>query len=67
LFSVLQILTVIGKTTQRRIDIVLKRKRDGYLANNLLVNIDGDILETTYNYEDVIADFSAKKDRKADF
>lgn len=33
---------------------------DDYLANNLLVNIEGEILET-YSYEDVIADFSGKK------
>ena len=38
---------------------------DGFLANNRLVNIEGDILET-YNYDDVIADFRSKKDRKAD-
>jgi hypothetical protein len=38
---------------------------DDYLANNLLVNIEGDILDT-YNYDEVIADFRSKKDRKAD-
>jgi hypothetical protein len=50
----------MGKTTQRRINIVLKRKGDDYLANNLLVNIEGEIIET-HIYEDVIAYFSGKK------
>ena len=38
---------------------------DDFLANNLLVNIEGDILET-YKYDDVISDFKAIKDRAAD-
>lgn len=41
------------------------KMEDDYLANNLLVNIEGGILET-YTHEDVIADFRSKKDRKAD-
>ena len=41
------------------------KMEDDYLANNLLVNIEGGILET-YTYEDVIADFRSKKNRKAD-
>lgn len=36
------------------------KMEDDYLANNPLVNIEGEILET-YSYEDVIADFSGKK------
>jgi hypothetical protein len=40
------------------------KMEDDYLANSLLVNIEGEILET-YNYEDVIEDFK-KKNRKAD-
>jgi hypothetical protein len=51
--------TVIIKTRLRN------KMEDDYLANNLLVNIEGEILET-YSYEDIIADFSGKKDRKAD-
>ena len=39
--------------------------QDDHLANNLLVNIEGEILET-YSYEDVIEDLRSKKDRKAD-
>jgi hypothetical protein len=54
------------------------KMEDDYLANNLLVNIEGDILDTynydevegdildTYNYDEVIADFRSKKGRKAD-
>jgi hypothetical protein len=41
------------------------KMEDDYLANNLLVNIEGDILDT-YNYDEVIADFRSKKGRKAD-
>ena len=39
---------------------------DDHLANNLLVNIEGEILET-YSYKDVLEDFRSKKDRKADW
>ena len=39
---------------------------DDYLTNSLLVNIEGEIMET-YSYEDVIEDFrSAKRRRAAD-
>ena len=41
------------------------RMEDDFLANNLLVNIEGDILET-YKYDDVISDFKAIKDRTTD-
>lgn len=70
----------MGKASQRKIDLVFKRKRDddkiiktrlrntmedGFLTNNLLVNIEGDILEK-YSYEDIIEDFKCVKERKAD-
>ena len=38
---------------------------DENLANNLLVHIEGGILEN-YSYEDVIADFRSKGDRRVD-
>jgi hypothetical protein len=41
------------------------KMEDDYLSNSLLVNIEGEILET-YSYEDVIEDFRRKKNRKAD-
>ena len=41
----------------------LHNKMEGEnLANNLLVHINGGILEN-YNHEDVIVDFISKKDR----
>lgn len=40
------------------------KMEDDYVANSLLVNIEGEILET-YSYDDVIEDFK-KKNRKAD-
>jgi hypothetical protein len=41
------------------------KMEDDYLANSLLVNIEGEILET-YSYEDVIEDFKSEKGRRAD-
>jgi hypothetical protein len=41
------------------------KMEDDYLSNSLLVNIEGEILET-YSYEDVIEDFRRKKNRNAD-
>jgi hypothetical protein len=41
------------------------KMEDNYLANSLLVNIEGEILET-YSYEDVIEDFRSEKGRRAD-
>jgi hypothetical protein len=41
------------------------KMEDDYLANSLLVNIEGEILET-YSYEDVIEDFRSEKGRRAD-
>ena len=38
---------------------------DENLANNLLVHIDGEILEN-YSHEEVIADFISMKDRRVD-
>jgi hypothetical protein len=38
---------------------------DDNLANNMLVHIEGDILEK-YKYDDVISDFKSIKDRAAD-
>ncbi|KAI4995152.1 hypothetical protein ZWY2020_035055, partial [Hordeum vulgare] len=38
---------------------------DDFLANNLLLNIEGDILEK-YSYEDIIEDFKCVKEWKAD-
>ena len=38
---------------------------DENLANNLLVHIDGGILEN-YSHEEVIADFISKKDWRVD-
>lgn len=42
------------------------KMEDENLANNLLVHIEGGILEN-YSHEDVIADFISKKDRRVDF
>jgi hypothetical protein len=41
------------------------KMEDEYLANNLLVHIEGDLLED-YNYDDVISDFKSIKNRAAD-
>ncbi|XBJ26953.1 hypothetical protein VPH35_004285 [Triticum aestivum] len=38
---------------------------DGFLANNLLVNVEGELLEK-YGYEDIIEDFKCAKERNAD-
>ena len=38
---------------------------DENLANNLLVHIEGGILEN-YSHEDVVADFRSKGDRRVD-
>jgi hypothetical protein len=38
------------------------KMEDDHLANNLLVNIEGEILET-YSYEDVLEDLRSKKAR----
>ena len=40
------------------------KMEDDHLANNLLVNIEGDILET-YSYDDVIEDFRSKNNGNA--
>ena len=54
-FSILKIL----KTRLRnKID-------DGYLANSLLVHVEGETVGN-YTYEDIIADFKDMKDRRAD-
>jgi hypothetical protein len=39
---------------------------DEFLANNLVVHIEGEITRE-YNYEDIIADFRNLKKRKVDF
>jgi hypothetical protein len=41
------------------------KMEDEYLANNLLVHIEGDLLED-YTYDDVISDFKSIKNRAAD-
>ena len=41
------------------------KMEDDHLANNLLVNVEGEILEK-YSYEDIIDDFRSMADRKAD-
>ena len=42
------------------------KMEDENLSNNLLVHIEGGILEN-YNHEIVIVDFISKKDRRVDF
>jgi hypothetical protein len=41
------------------------KMKDEYLANNVLVHIEGHLLEE-YTYDDVISDFKSIKDRAAD-
>jgi len=54
-FSILKIL----KTRLRN------KMDDGYLANSLLVHVEGETVGN-YTYEDIIADFKDMKDRRAD-
>jgi hypothetical protein len=42
------------------------KMEDEFLANNLVVHIEGEIARE-YNYEDIIADFRNLKKRKVDF
>jgi hypothetical protein len=39
---------------------------DEFLANSLLVHIEGEIARG-YSYEDIIADFQSRKKRRLDF
>jgi hypothetical protein len=39
---------------------------DDFLTNNMIVHIEGELLED-YSYEDIINDFNDVKDRKVDF
>ena len=54
-FSILKIL----KTRLRN------KMDDGYLANSLLVHVEGETVGN-YTYEDIITDFKDMKDRRAD-
>ncbi|TVU46723.1 hypothetical protein EJB05_06275, partial [Eragrostis curvula] len=42
------------------------KMEDDFLANSLLVHIEGELLEN-YSYDDIIDDFNDVKDRKVDF
>jgi hypothetical protein len=39
---------------------------DQYIANSLLVQVEGEIVEH-YTYDDIISDFKDLKNRRADF
>jgi hypothetical protein len=42
------------------------KMEDEFLANSLLVHIEGEIARG-YSYEDIIADFQSRKKRRLDF
>jgi len=64
----------VSTATAERIFSVLKivktrlrnKIEDQYLANNLLVQVEGEIVEH-YTYDDIISDFKDPKNRRADF
>jgi len=64
----------VSTATAERIFSVLKivktrlrnKIEDQYLANSLLVQVEGEIVEH-YTYDDIISDFKDLKNRRADF
>ena len=64
----------VSTATAERIFSVLKivktrlrnKIEDQYLANSLLVQVEGEIVEH-YTYDDIISDFKDPKNRRADF
>jgi len=65
---------LVSTTTAERIFSIMKivktrlcnKIEDQYLANSLLVQVDGEIVEH-YTYDDIISDFKDLRNRRADF